>query len=408
MLPNITLPRNSQAWLLGYIKDRFLARARKPAKRLWLLFADHYEPLWNGADERRGSERVSRWTTRWPAIAAKFRDSVGQRPRYTFFYPEEEYRPGLLEPLERMASDGIADVEVHLHHDGEGQQNFVDRMSRFTETLVSRHGLLRKYKGKINFGFIHGLWALDNSRPDGRFCGLNNEITLLRDLGCYADFTMPSGASPTQARLINTIYWAADDPAKPKSYDTGVPVTPGSTATGDLLMIPGPFGLRWAERLKPRIEHSELCSYDPATKYRVRRWLELAPRIGEDIFLKLYTHGTQERHSKYLLEGGLENTLSLITSECQRASLDLHFSTAWEMRQAVEGARRGDGRFIHQEEHANVADSWPGRESILTRDLRSLEAGCQSTSSESTGYWKRVESKRGGCFRIKVGANRAQ
>ena len=85
----------------------------------------------------------------------------------------------------------------------------------------------------------------------------------------------------------------------------------------------------------PRIEYSELCSYDPATEYRVRRWLELAPRIGDDIFLKLFTHGTQERHSQYLLEGGLDFTLSLITRECQRTGLDLHFSTAWEMRQAV-------------------------------------------------------------------------
>ena len=64
-----------------------------------------------------------------------------------------------------MASDGIADVEGHLHHDGEGQQKFIDRISGFTETLFSRHGLLRKSNGKIVFGFIHGNWALDNSRP---------------------------------------------------------------------------------------------------------------------------------------------------------------------------------------------------------------------------------------------------
>jgi hypothetical protein len=344
----MTLPRHSEIWLPAYIKDRLTTFARKPAKRVWLLFADHYEPLWKRASEDTGAERVARWAARWPAIAAKFHDSAGRPPRYTFFYPEEEYRPRLLEPLARMASDGIADVEVHLHHDGEGQQNFVDRISGFTETLFSRHGLLRKCKGQITFGFIHGLWALDNSRPDGRYCGLNNEITLLHDLGCYADFTMPSGASQTQARLINTIYWAVDDPGKPKSYDTGVPVTPGGTAAGDLLMIPGPFGVRWAERLMPRIEYSELCSYDPATAYRVRRWLELAPRIGNDIFLKLFTHGTQERHSKYLLEGGLEHTLSAITSECEGTGLDLHFSTAWEMRQAVDAAVRGDVRFVRQ------------------------------------------------------------
>src|SRR5579864_1065006 len=341
----MNLPRHSQIWLPGYINDRLSTFARSPAKRLWLAFADHFEPLWNGFDERRGTERVARWATRWPAIAAKFQDSTGRPPRYTFFYPEEEYRPRLLEPLARMTSDGVADVEVHLHHDGEGEQNFVDRICNFTDTLFSRHGLLRKEKGNLTFGFIHGLWALDNSRPDGRFCGLNNEISLLRDLGCYADFTMPSGASPTQARLINTIYWAVDDPDRPKSYDTGVPVTPGSTAKGDLLMIPGPFGLRWAQRLLPRIEYSELCSYDPATEYRVGRWLDLAPRIGDNIFLKLFTHGTQERHSQYLLEGGLDFTLSAITLECQRKCLDLHFSTAWEMRQAVDAAARGNACF---------------------------------------------------------------
>ena len=251
-----------------------------------------------------------------------------------------------------MTSDGIVDVEVHLHHDGEGQQNFVDRISGFTDTLFSRHGLLRKAKGKVTFGFIHGMWALDNSRPDGRFCGLNNEITLLRDLGCYADFTMPSGASPTQAHLVNKIYWAIDDPAKSKSYDSGVPLTPGCATTGDLLMIPGPFGLRWAQRLLPRIEFSELCSYDPATEYRVRRWLELAPRIGDDIFLKLFTHGTQERHSQYLLDGGLEFTLSLIIKECHRIGVDLHFSTAWEMRRAVDTAHLGYGRYVSQLDRA--------------------------------------------------------
>ena len=351
-----TLLRHSQIWLPGYIKDRLTTVGRKPAKRVWLLFADHYEPLWNGADENTGAARVARWATRWPAIAAKFQDSRGRPPRYTFFYPEEEYRPSLLEPLERMVSEGIADVEVHLHHDGEGQQSFIDRINRFTGTLVSRHGFLRKHQGKVAFGFIHGLWALDNSRPDGRYCGLNNELTLLRDLGCYADFTMPSGASPTQARLINTIYWAIDDPDKPKSYDTGIPVIPGGSATGDLLMIPGPFGLRWRQRVMPRIEHSELCSYDPVTEYRVRRWLELAPRIGDDIFLKLYTHGTQERHSQYLLEGGLEHTLTLITTACQRSGLYLHFSTAWEMRQAVDAAERGDGRLAHQPDPTPVAE----------------------------------------------------
>jgi hypothetical protein len=337
----IQLPRNCQLWLPGYLKQRLGAARRKAPKRVWLHIADHFEPLWMKADEITAVERVARWADEWPHIASKFVDSTGRPPQYTFFYPQEEYRPHLIEPLESLVQSGIADVEVHLHHDGEGEKDFVDRIQFFTKTLVSRHGMLRKIDGRIVFAFIHGNWALDNSRPDGRHCGLNNEITLLRDLGCYADYTMPSIPSPTQARLINTIYWATDDPEKPKSYDTGVPVTVGSKAQGDLLMIPGPLGIRWTERLIPRMENGELACYDPPTAYRVQRWLDLAPQIGDDIFIKLHTHGAQERNSALLLHGGLEQLFHLVTQECSRRGYALHFATAWDMRQAVERARTG-------------------------------------------------------------------
>ncbi len=335
----MNLPRNAHIWLPGYISQRWHALRRPPPARVWLAFTDHFEPLWKHADENTAAERVACWTREWPRIASKYRDSGSRPPRYTFFYPQEEYRPGLLDALARLVEDGIADVEVHLHHDGEGQQDFVDRICSFTETLINHHGLLRLQNGKPAFGFIHGNWALDNSRPDGRFCGLNNEITLLRDLGCYADFTMPSAPSPTQASLINTIYWAIDDPSKCKSFDTGIPVKPGSTATGDLLMIPGPLGIRWTERLVPRLESGELACYDPPTRYRARRWLDLAPRIGADAFVKLHAHGTQERHSNFLLHGGLERALDAITGECKRVGSTLRFVSAWEMRQAVDAAQ---------------------------------------------------------------------
>jgi hypothetical protein len=341
----ISLPRNCQIWLKSYIKDRCQAAFRPRPERVWVMFADHFEPLWGQASEKIAIERTARWASGWPRIASKFCDSLGRPPQYTFFYPEEEYRPHLLDPLQSLAEAGIADVEVHLHHDGEGEQNFVDRIGCFTETLLARHGLLRKLAGRIVFGFIHGNWALDNSRPDGRMCGLNNELTLLRNLGCYADFTMPSAGSPTQASFINSIYWATDDPCAPKSYDTGVPVVPGRRGSGDLLMIPGPLGWRWAERVLPRLENGELACYDLPTPSRIKRWLELAPRIGTDVFLKLHTHGAQERHSSALLSGGLEAGVKLLIEECSRAHYQLYFVSAWEMRQAIAAIEAGQ-RFV--------------------------------------------------------------
>lgn len=310
---------------------------------MWLTIADHWEPFWQKPSDEAAAARVALWQKHWPEIAKQHVDSIGRPPQYTFFYPQEEYRPQFLDVLAEMKRAGIADVDIHIHHDGEGQQNFVDRMSGFIEALSTRHGLLRTSNGRTVFGFIHGNWALANSRPDGRYCGLNNEITLLRDLGCYADFTMPSGNSPTQSRTVNTIYWVTDDPERPRSYDYGTAVSPGAAGTGDLLMIPGPFGLRWAGRLVPRMEGGELASYDLPSAYRVERWLALAPRIGGDIFIKLFTHGTQERHSTALLTGGgLDGLFRLMTEACRRHGHQLRYASAWELRQAVDAAARAE------------------------------------------------------------------
>jgi hypothetical protein len=335
-------PRHAEIWLPGYVRSRLSSPGSPPPGRVWLAIADHWEPFWNHPSEETASERVALWTDLWPRIAGRHTDSAGRPPQYTFFYPQEEYRPEFLDSLAAFTAQGIGDVEVHIHHDGEGQQNFLDRMGGFIETLRDRHGLLRRHDGRTVFGFIHGNWALDNSRPDGRCCGLNNEITLLRDLGCYADFTMPSGSSPTQSRLINRIYWATDDPDRPRSYDQGVLVRPGARGSGDLLMIPGPFGLRWRGRLMPRMEAGELASYDLPTAYRVKRWIDLAPRVGRDIFIKLFTHGTQERHSQALLrDGGLDRLFDLVAAECRRRGDELRYCSTWEMRLAVDAAARG-------------------------------------------------------------------
>lgn len=328
----------------GYCRARWRdwREPKQGRQRVWLLLADHYEPLSGRPGVDVGRRRVADWARRWPEIAGRHRDSAGRRPKYTFFFPQEEYQPEFLDPLARMTVDGVGDVEVHIHHDREGERDFLDRMSGFIDVLARRHGLLRQQDGRTIFAFIHGNWALDNSLPEGRWCGLNNEITLLRDLGCYADFTMPSGASPSQSRVLNTILWVTDDPARPKSYDTGVPVRAGQPGTGDLLMIPGPMGIRWGERLMPRMESAELAHQDLATTYRTSRWIDLAPRVGNDIFIKLHTHGANDLNLNALLAPtGLDQLFTLMDAECRRRGYDWYSVSAWEMRQAVDAAARG-------------------------------------------------------------------
>ena len=339
-MPSFRLPKSAHIWLPGYLKG-LIRPNREPATDLWLMVGDHYEPLCGSAGEEVGIERVQRWRREWPRIAERHTDSDGRPPRYTFFFPEEEYRPQFIDPLAEMTRDGIADVEVHLHHDRDTEQNFIDRLSRFKETLRCRHGLLHDFEGQTGFAFIHGNWALDNSLPGGRWCGLNNELVLLRRLGCYADFTLPSAPSPAQTRTVNSIYWATDDPDKPKSHDTGIPLRPGQLRSGDLLMVQGPLGVRIGAdgRLRPRLEMGEIASYDRPSADRVRLWLRIAPRIGSHVFVKLFAHGTQEKNSQALLGGDLDVLFRAVRSVSEEHGLRFHLVSAWEMFQAIEALR---------------------------------------------------------------------
>ncbi len=315
---------------------------RKAAKRLWVALTDHYEPMGGKVSIEVGRARVSTWEKRWPDIAAAAPlDAVGGKPCYTFFYPQEEYEPELLNRLAALTSIGTADVEVHLHHFHDNAISFAEKVHVFTRRLHEDHGLLHHHDGRLVFGFIHGNWALDNSHPDGFGCGVKGELQVLRDLGCYADFTMPSVPSLTQSRIVNKIYWTIGDPERPRGFDKGTEARPGAGRQGDLLMITGPLGLRYRGRLVPRVESGELAVYDPPTAYRVKRWLDLAPRIGEDIFLKLYGHSAREDNAAALLgssttTGSLPGMFEAIASAAQQQNLELHWVSAFEMFRAVD------------------------------------------------------------------------
>lgn len=339
------LPRNAELWLPGLLASRRRLRAHRfdPARPVTahLMFADHYEPGWGKPTDAVAQSRVDHWRRKWPEIAARHQDDAGRSPRWTFFYPQEEYRPGLLEPLAEMTRAGIADVEIHIHHDGEGERDFLDRMGGFIDTLRSQHGLLHSIDGKPAFGFIHGNWALDNARPDGRWCGLNHELTLLRELGCYADFTLPAAPDPCQTSIVNAIYWAVDDPDRPRSHDSGDLVVPGAVPPRDaLLCVQGPLTMRshprW--RVVPSLEVGELAGYAAPSPARAVAWLDAAPRIGNEVFVKLFTHGAPEKNAGPLLDGFIDRVLRDVQRACTARGWRLSFDTAWECYTAILAA----------------------------------------------------------------------
>jgi hypothetical protein len=282
-------------------------------------------------------------------IASQHRDCDGRHPQHTFFYPEEEYRPEHIEKIAALCQAGFGDVEVHLHHDHDTAEQLRRKLTRFATTLHETHGLLRRNEktGLIEYGFIHGNWALDNS-GGGRACGVNNELIVLRETGCYADFTFPSAPDRSQPVTINSIYYATDDPERPKSHNRGVAVTAGGKPSGDLLLIQGPLTLNWKSRksgILPRIENGELTGDNPPNGERVDLWVRQHVHVKdcpEWIFVKLHTHGANEANAGVLLRGALEQMWNHLEHKYNDGkAYCLHYVTAREMYNIVRAAETG-------------------------------------------------------------------
>jgi hypothetical protein len=370
--------RNVHTWGRAYVRQLGRRRAlRRPAPiHVMFCFADHFEPRWHGADLDTERQRVAQWAEDYPRLCAGRADSDGCPPRHTFFFPSEEYRGEHIERLVDVCRRGFGEIEVHLHHDRDTSEGLRANLSEFLRRLAEHRALpVDANSGQPRFAFVHGNWALDNSRPDGRWCGVNDEISVLASLGCYADFTMPSAPDRTQTAIINSLYYAADDPLQPKSHDHGTPVTVGGGPSGELMMVQGPLGLRWKCRFGipvPALENGDVRAAHPPTAQRVDHWIRTGIHVAgrpEWVFVKIHAHGAQEEDMPALLGRPVAQMFDYLESRYNDgANYRLHYVTAREMYNIARAAERrlagNPGRFrdliIPRPPYANVTEDAPG------------------------------------------------
>ena len=343
--------RAMNRWLGSYIRSAGKRRApRQGEVHVLLCIADHFEPQVGKVDAARAAGRVASWVREYPRVLGAFRDSDGRPPRHSFFFPIDEYDAGHVEAIAGLCRVGFGEIEIHLHHDHDTAEGLRRRLGEFVRVFRDVHGVLARHRetGETMYGFIHGNWALDNSRPDGRWCGVNNELDVLRETGCYADFTLPSAPSQAQTRKINSIYYAVDDPARAKSHDWGVDVGTGARPERGLMLIQGPLVLNWGSRkfgVLPRVENGCIQKNQPPTMGRLENWLRARVQVGSRpdwYFVKLHTHGAAEGNQAALLGAEAE---AFHRGLAERATRDrnfhFHYVTAREMYNLVRAAEAG-------------------------------------------------------------------
>jgi hypothetical protein len=344
-------------WVIPLIISKlvFGIKSKKGSGPVHILLSvvDHFEPFNGDVGFDRAQYRMKSWQEGYRRMADKYSDADGKKPQHTWFYPPH-LDHCFLEDLVSLCKDGYGDVEMHLHHNH--MYPFPDTSETLTKKILkciddySKYGIFCLPDGTKKFAFVHGDWSLDNS-GGSTFCGVNNEIQILKECGCYADFTFPS-LGRSQPSMINTIYYAKDNPHRPKSYNRGKELKVGGEPWGDLLMVPGIIGLRWKSRthlFKPSIEASNLDCTDIPFPKRIDYLVNNAIRVKGNLncrFIKLHTHGAREDTWDVLFGNKADEMYQYLDRKYNdRKNYILHYVTAREMYniiKALEAEEKGD------------------------------------------------------------------
>ena len=134
----------------------------------------------------------------------------------------------------------------------------------------------------------------------------------------------------------------------PKSHDSGERVRVGGTPTGDLLIIQGPLGFMWHNRqfgIMPRIENADVRTSSPPTRARVDAWVDMCIHVQgkpEWVFVKVHTHGTQERDMDTLLGEPMRQAFEHLEQRYNDGrEWKLHYVSARETYNIIKAAEAG-------------------------------------------------------------------
>jgi hypothetical protein len=316
-----------------------------------IVVVDHWEPGGNAAI-------VQTWMSQYRSLARRHLDSDGKVFQHTFFFPIETVLPPHMgergyqvDSLVSLCRDGYGDVEVHWHHGGDSSSSFRTKLRAGLDSLQA-HGALGGVGCITHFAFIHGNWALDNSRcgeSGDEFCGVNDEISLLKSAGCYADFTFPSLKSVAQPKRVNSIFYCVDDPERPKSYDLSVESRVGyRPEDNEFLLIEGPLLIDWRDwrfHWHPTIDDGCLYPEMLASAARFDLWLRgavVVPGRENWRIVRLFTHGCGPGGVEANMGPEMDTMLSGIEREYRDGGrYRLHYMTARELFNVIKAAEAG-------------------------------------------------------------------
>ena len=182
---------------------------------LILALADHFEPSIVPEDGQKRAPRSEQerrlgwWTREYPKVVDGWRDHDGRPLVHTYFYPAEQYDEGLID----MLAESLP-CRVGRSRDPSAPRNssiptppkilancWWNSATNWPSAIAVSPS--RRAPRLPRYAFVHGNFALANS-AGGLQCGVDSEMQILAETGCYADMTLPtaSGIRRKRKRLI--------------------------------------------------------------------------------------------------------------------------------------------------------------------------------------------------------------
>jgi len=353
MYPDSTFKklRWSLPWLLRYPAWRareWASRDSEAVPHLIFLVANHFEP----AVTNDGLIQLEHWCKLARSTGNAIRDHDGTPFRHTNFFPAEQYERRRLEMISALQAEGFGEVEVHFHHGVEKPdtaENTKRVLADFRDVLAEEHKCLSRESpaSRTMYAFVHGNWALANS-AGGKFCGVDSEMQILADTGCYADFTLPSAPDRSQVPRINSIYQCGNPLTEARPHRSG----PG-LKLGDKPVLPimftGPLTFDWSRRKHglpvPRVDDGALAQNYPLSLERLTRWRSariIVEGRPEWVFIKLYSHGFFEWDQDLMIGDQMKRFMGEVLELGDRTGeFKIHFASAREAFNMVMAAADG-------------------------------------------------------------------
>ncbi|MGB8011660.1 MAG: hypothetical protein WCF68_08605 [Terriglobales bacterium] len=325
---------------------------------LMIALADHFEPAIVPEDGQKRAPRSEQerrlewWCREYPKVVDGWRDADGRPFVHTYFYPAEQYDQGLLEMLADHCHAGWGEVDIHLHHGvlhPDTAENTRLLLTEFRDRLAFRHRCLAFEEGSTapRYAFVHGNFTLANCAA-GRDCGVDSEMQILAETGCYADLTMPAGVlHRAQIEKLNSVYECALPLDQRAPHRKGNDLAAGRAPQIFPLMIQGPLITdlqRTLRSARPALDNGGFTGSDPPTLHRLDLWKQAQIHVlgrPDWLFIKLHCHGMDPTQKDSVIGEGFRNFLAALVDGAAARKETLHFVTAREMANILLAACDG-------------------------------------------------------------------